>query len=91
MDSIFDLLVVAHQRTEFTMTIGMRLIAMFVFGLTFGGLGAVMQDPSIMLRQIRTALRMAGIADKEAAAICGVSKGNWSEKMAGSRPLTVQA
>ncbi len=89
MGEILDLLNSFREGSLYPLALPyLKVAALLIVGAGAGVAMTVRCDDA--LADVRTALRQAGITDKEAAGYFGGSIGNFSDRMTGERSLTIQ-
>lgn len=88
MDAILHALIGRFNGTEFQSWLPvLRIAGVLVIGMSWGALLAVVQADDV-LAQLRAAIKLAGLSDKECAYHCGVSKSHWSDRLSGAQPFS---
>lgn len=89
MSSILLALIGAVTETNFQDWLPyLRIVGVVVVGLSWGAALAVIQ-PDDVLAQLKAAIKMAGLSDKECAGHCGISQAHWSSRMSGVVPFSM--
>lgn len=66
----------------------LRIVGTVVIGLMWGAGLAVIQ-PDDVLAQLRAAIKMAGLSEKQCAFHCGISQAHWSARLSGRVPFSM--
>jgi hypothetical protein len=91
MDGILHSLNAWRESSDFPQWLPyLRLLATLMIGFTVGLVAAVVEVDEI-LAAARAALRDIELCDKQGMELLGVNRGNYSDKLRGVRPFTVEA
>lgn len=89
MDPILDALNSFRQGIDYPLYLPyLRFGVMVVVGCCVGIMSALTSED--VLADIRSAIRHAGLTDKDVTAFFAVTRGNCSDRLRGERPLTIQ-